>query len=159
MIDIQNVLFEKIKKNDYGKILLRYATILIYISVGHGILEMIPMPSFISVILSYVSRIVYFGYIAGLIGCFAKKDFMPISIVFIFNALSSLISCIRWFHVGSVVNIIVYGFLGYMAFTIYAKNKANTSVANVNGKKFCSNCGQEVPDNVPFCGACGNKMQ
>lgn len=158
MYEIQNALFEKINKNGSGKILLRYAAILIYISVGHGILEMIPMPSFIATILRYISRIVYFGYIAGLIGCFAKKDFLPITIVFFFDALTSLISCIRWFSFGSVVNVIVYGILGYYALTYFNKNRANTGVPGVNGKKFCPNCGQEVSADVSFCGNCGNKF-
>lgn len=158
MKDIQNVMFEKFNKNDYGRILLRYAAILIYISIGHGLLEMIPMPNFISVVLNYTSRIIYFGYIAGLIGCFAKKDFLPITIVFLFDALTSLISCIRWFYFGSVVNIVVYGFLGYLAFTCFTKEKANANIPNVNGKKFCPNCGQEISADISFCGNCGNKF-
>ena len=158
MNDIQNVMLEKFTKNDYSRILLRYAAILIYVSVGYSILGFIPMPGIISKILGYVSRIIYFGYIAGLIGCFAKKDFLPIAVVFLFKAATSLISCIRWFGIGSIVNIIVYGILGYFALKCYNNGKNGNGIPMANGKKFCPNCGQEVSEGAAFCGSCGNNF-
>ncbi len=156
MRDIQNVLYEKMNNDKYGNLLLHYATVLMYISVGHGMLELLPMPSFVNIILAYTSRIVYYGYVLGLIGCFAKKEFLPMTIVFLFNALTSLISCIRWHSFSSILNILVYGALGYFAFIHIAKSENIT--ISTSGKRFCPNCGQEVPENVGFCKSCGNKI-
>lgn len=156
MNDIQNVIHEKLNSNKYGNLLLHYAAILLYISIGHKILELLPMPLAINMILLYTSRIVYFGYIAGLIGCFAKKEFLPITIMFMLKALGSLLSFISGFSFSGTVNILVYGALGYWAFTCFTKSGNN--VADVENKKFCANCGQEVSADIPFCGNCGSKL-
>lgn len=157
MRDIQNILYEKMNNDKYGNLLLQYATILIYISVGHGILELLPMPSIVNTILAYTSRIVYYGYMIGLIGCFAKKEFLPMTIVFMLNTVTSVISCIRWHTFTSVLNILVYGVLSYFTFTYITKNNAVVNI-NANNTRFCPNCGQGVTECTEFCKSCGSKI-
>lgn len=164
MKKIQSVLFEELNKNEYGKFLLNFGAILIWVSVAVDIINVFTLPSFLQSIITHTSRIIYFAYVMGLIGCFAKNETTPIGIAFGVNALASLINMFRgffaeypYFTFTTVVNVVVYGALAFYVFT--RMNPVNTTAGTVDtGKKFCSNCGQENQGGVIFCSKCGNRL-
>ena len=60
----------------------------------------------------------------------------------------------------SLFNGIVYGIIAWIVYSIAMaakrrKNESKNEVASTEQKKFCINCGAEIPESTTYCGKCG----
>ena len=60
----------------------------------------------------------------------------------------------------SLFNGIVYGIIAWVIYSIAMaakrrRNESKNEVASTEQKKFCINCGAEIPESTTYCGKCG----
>jgi len=60
----------------------------------------------------------------------------------------------------SFFNGIVYGIIAWLVYSISMsakrrRDKTQNEVASTEQKKFCINCGAEIPESTTYCGKCG----
>ncbi|MCK5627130.1 hypothetical protein DRO61_03185 [Candidatus Bathyarchaeota archaeon] len=60
----------------------------------------------------------------------------------------------------SLFNGIVYGIIAGIVYSIAMaakrrRNESKNEVASTEQKKFCINCGAEIPESTTYCGKCG----
>jgi len=60
----------------------------------------------------------------------------------------------------SLFNGIVYGIIAWIVYSIAMiekrrRNESKNEVASTEQKKFCINCGAEIPESTTYCGKCG----
>lgn len=60
----------------------------------------------------------------------------------------------------SLFNGIVYGIIAWIVYSIVMtakrrRNESKNEVASTEQKKFCINCGAEIPESTTYCGKCG----
>jgi ribosomal protein L40E len=60
----------------------------------------------------------------------------------------------------SLFNGIVYGIIAWIVYSIamaarLRRNESKNKVASTEQKKFCINCGAEIPESTTYCGKCG----
>lgn len=158
--NIQNALLDFFKNNKYCRQLLGFAGMIIYIYVAINVIKMLPVPSIVLNVFSYFSAILYFGCLVSLAMSYAKNDMMPVFIYFVYNAVSPLVSVLRWgFYFNNIIYILIYTALAYWAF----KKCFNGTVKDVsqidNKPVFCPHCGKPMSSSSSFCGNCGNKVK
>lgn len=160
--NIQTALKKFFEGNQYWRNLLQYAGIFLYIYVAIEIIEMFPLPSGISVAFNYLSAILYFVYISGVVMSYAKNDMIPVFVVFAYKTIAPIISIIRWgFSFNSIIYIIVYGIIAYWAFKKSFQGeeyREQNSDFTSSEQMFCPNCGKSMSKSSEFCGNCGTKV-
>ena len=175
MKKIQNALLSFFEENTYCKKIMPYAGIILYIYVAYNLITNFSMPLPVQ-ILRLFSGIVYFLHLVCLVMCFAKNDFRPIFVLFLyltFSPIGGIYNSIMSFkHIPSsmtvykisqiinyIVSIIVYAMLSFGSFKQISQSnyKNNNTIRTV--KSFCPNCGSQISNNEGFCGNCGAKLK
>ncbi len=154
MNEIQNAIYKKLDSNKYGKILLQYALILLYVTIVYDILDLFDAVSMNSTY-RFFSAVMYWGSIASIIAVFAKKDYISLIVLFGVGFIFNIVSVVRWgMGFNTLVNLIVQGYLAYKSYKCLTASKASGSIP-VN---HCPNCGSKVVEGAQFCGNCGGKL-
>ncbi len=172
MKKIQNALLAFFEENTYCKRIMPYAGIILYIYVAYSLITNFSMLLPVQ-ILRLFSGIVYFLHLVCLVMCFAKNDFRPIFVLFLyltFSHIGGIYSSIMSFkHMPSftvykiaqiisyIVSIIVYAMLSFWSFKQISQSNYNNTIRTV--KSFCPNCGSQINGNEGFCGNCGAKLK
>ena len=59
----------------------------------------------------------------------------------------------------SLFNGIVYGIIAWIVYSIAVavinRKKESTDVTSTEQKRYCINCGAEIPESTTYCGKCG----
>lgn len=151
---IQGTLKNFFEENTWCKRILPYSGILLYIYTVISAVQLLPLPGTIASMFGYLTAILYFLYILGLLMCYSKNECIPIFAAFAYHAILPVVSAAKWgFAVNgfnNTVNVVVYGLLSYWALK---KVLSNRSAAGAG--QYCAQCGKPVSGTSKFCGSCG----
>jgi len=106
-----------------------------------------------------ITTIVFYLFFLSIVLLLAKGDFRSLAIGLGANAIIILLRMIinGFIGVPAIIDIIIYGFLAFIAFKKTPIKTDAPVIENAEVKK-CSNCGSVVSENMAFCNDCGQKI-
>ena len=121
---VQKTLLEYLKGNHFFSMLLPFSAVITLVYCIYNVLSNITFLTFVSKFYA-ISGILFIAYAIGLIISFAKNDMLIIMIAFALMALSNVLEFFVFGNIvpriSSIIDVIIYGALAYMAMLRYNK--------------------------------------
>ena len=115
--ELQDAVYSYVVRNPFFAMLIQFSKILVLLYPIYMVLCKISFLNELTIVIGYISVILYMGYIIGIILCFAKKDMLYISSALLLRAIVRLISIIQFsFSLNNVIGMVLYAMLAWMAF-------------------------------------------